>query len=435
VDHLMRAGAGGAGHASGPSLSEATRTSLLSDHAAAATFVLDADQRVLACNRAAQGLLGADEPALVGRPFEELLTRPCRSRFLDEVVQRLAAGEVEEIALDVIHAEGDRIAVVAAARPIDDAGLAPATAVVGLLRSSARRDHEREIALTRRRAAETNAHLAQLLTIARDLSRTRTVDEVEQRLEAHLELLGYEDPRLELRDEGAPPVAEGATDRQQRTLVGPDGPLAVLTATPPPGAPGDDETLTREAILDALLAATTQAIQRIRMVQQLRRQALTDDLTGLANRRSFDRTLQQLLEERRRHELPVTLLYLDLDGFKDVNDHLGHLAGDRALVDVADALRDAVRGYDTIARVGGDEFAVLTRELPDRRVAAELGERLVEAITCMRDGVPLGVSIGVVHLPAGAPDRTADELLRAGDAAMYRAKALPAGEPHVWLAD
>ena len=159
--------------------------------------------------------------------------------------------------------------------------------------------------------------------------------------------------------------------------------------------------------------------------QALAHQAFHDGLTGLANRSLFlDRAEQALRRAGRTGAAPVVLC-LDLDGFKDVNDSLGHLAGDRLLQVIADRVRDAVRSGDTVARLGGDEFAVLlddTRSGPAR--AAELAERLLAVIAepVELDGnvVSVGTSIGLV---VAEPESTPQTLLRDGDIAMYRAKA------------
>jgi diguanylate cyclase (GGDEF)-like protein/PAS domain S-box-containing protein len=169
--------------------------------------------------------------------------------------------------------------------------------------------------------------------------------------------------------------------------------------------------------------------RRKRAEQELAHQAFHDGLTGLANRSLFlDRAEQALRRAGRSGTTPVVLC-LDLDGFKDVNDSLGHLAGDALLQEVACRLRDVVRAADTVARLGGDEFAVLvddpTGGLP---AASELAERtlavLAQPIQVAGHRVSVGASLGIV--PAG-PEATPTSLLRDGDIAMYRAKAAGRG--------
>ena len=119
------------------------------------------------------------------------------------------------------------------------------------------------------------------------------------------------------------------------------------------------------------------------------------------------------------------MLYLDLDGFKPVNDSLGHLTGDRVLQLVAGRLLDSVRASDTVARLGGDEFAILLPHLQRSEEAGEVARRLqasfVEPILVEERPVEIGVSIGAAL--ASSDDATAEMLLREADAAMYQMKA------------
>jgi diguanylate cyclase (GGDEF)-like protein len=163
--------------------------------------------------------------------------------------------------------------------------------------------------------------------------------------------------------------------------------------------------------------------------EQLRHQALHDSLTGLPNRvLLLDRLEQAILNMQRKHE-PFSLLLLDLDGFKDVNDTYGHHVGDTLLAKVGIRLLAQLRDSDTIARLGGDEFAVLIGNVGSisdaERVAANLLLGLDQAV--MVDGEPLavGASIGIVHCPAHGTDPAT--LLRRADVAMYAAKAEHAG--------
>lgn len=156
---------------------------------------------------------------------------------------------------------------------------------------------------------------------------------------------------------------------------------------------------------------------------QLEHQAVTDPLTGLLNRRGFYQTVESLLLRNERSDKSLVLLYLDLDGFKRVNDSLGHDAGDRVLRWVAEQLQDCLRSFDILARMGGDEFtALLDLEQPEQ--AAKIAEKLIERVSiCQQiDGldIALGVSIGIATFPDCGADL--DGLLRASDIAMYEAK-------------
>jgi len=150
-----------------------------------------------------------------------------------------------------------------------------------------------------------------------------------------------------------------------------------------------------------------------------------DALTRAVSRRHFLERLDDEIRFARRHQTPLALLLLDLDRLKEINDGHGHGTGDRALVEVARAVQDHMRGEDLFGRLGGDEFAALCRatSLP---AAAAFAERLRALITAIRlpvdDGfVALSVSIGVVAIP-GCACRDAGDLVDAADRALYRAK-------------
>jgi diguanylate cyclase (GGDEF)-like protein len=160
-----------------------------------------------------------------------------------------------------------------------------------------------------------------------------------------------------------------------------------------------------------------------RKVTELTRQATHDPLSGLPNRVLFLRRVEQALSER-RPGLAVAVLFLDLDNFKIVNDSLGHAAGDRLIVAVANRLRACVPATSTIARLGGDEFTVLMLCRDDDQTAVALGERLLTELRTpfSIDGHDLFVvaSVGIALSTAGPSQ--AGELLRAADVAMYHAK-------------
>jgi diguanylate cyclase (GGDEF)-like protein len=153
--------------------------------------------------------------------------------------------------------------------------------------------------------------------------------------------------------------------------------------------------------------------------------ATTDPLTGLLNARGFDRLLNQEIARVARYGGPLTLLIVDLDGLKRLNDQQGHVAGNRALRAVASAIRDELRAVDVAARLGGDEFCVLAPRT-DERAATVLADRIcaraAEYLAAAVGGLST-VSIGVASLgptPPGAG--TADSLMKAADAALYEAK-------------
>jgi diguanylate cyclase (GGDEF)-like protein len=151
------------------------------------------------------------------------------------------------------------------------------------------------------------------------------------------------------------------------------------------------------------------------LLRRLEREASTDSLTGLLNRRAFRERLDDELARSRRNGVPVGLALLDADHFKAVNDRRGHAAGDELLRQLAEVLADQARGTDSVARVGGEEFAVL---LPgsDLEGTRALADRVHRALA---DAGTVTVSVGIA---ASAPGHDADMLLRLADDALYRAK-------------
>jgi diguanylate cyclase (GGDEF)-like protein len=192
-----------------------------------------------------------------------------------------------------------------------------------------------------------------------------------------------------------------------------------LLVDPPEGGFSDESS----ALAEWLASQAAIALENARLHQVVREQALTDELTGLVNRRRFVEVLEGEIARSGRLGLPLSVLFADLDDFKRINDRFGHPAGDEALRTFAALLRGELRGIDTAARMGGEEFAVL---LPgtDHDGAVAVAERIRHALDVrelMREtvgGHGLTTSIGVVQYRSGTPD----ELLSRADAALYRAK-------------
>lgn len=191
---------------------------------------------------------------------------------------------------------------------------------------------------------------------------------------------------------------------------------------------------------DQAIALSSAAIVRVvleheSIQREMARQARTDALTGLLNRRAFLEEITRHVDRLEREGLPGTLIYADLDFFKQVNDRFGHEQGDIALRATADLLRDLVRPTDLVARLGGDEFAIWMNGA-DQFTAAERGEWLrLNAPAALARAVagsdpPLSLSVGIACRPPGTAEDI-EALMRRADAAMYAVKQNGRGHWHV----
>ena len=170
---------------------------------------------------------------------------------------------------------------------------------------------------------------------------------------------------------------------------------------------------------------TVQDITRQRQAEdRIRELAYFDNLTGLASRSHLMQHLADNIKLAARHNEQFALLILDLDGFKDINDGLGHDIGDRLLQIIACRLQDVLREGDFIARLGGDEFCMIVKNLPDQYVIAEIAQRCLKAVgkpvELMAQRVQPQMSIGIAHYPHDG--EKAHLLVKAADSAMYAAK-------------
>jgi diguanylate cyclase (GGDEF)-like protein len=179
-----------------------------------------------------------------------------------------------------------------------------------------------------------------------------------------------------------------------------------------------------EAAPSVLLRSVRYAIERHRLLDALRSLSLIDALTDLYNRRGFTDLGEQYLKLAVRSSRSVSLIYLDIDRFKTINDTLGHHVGDRALLCVADTLRDTFRRSDIVARMSEDEFAVLAFETSEEN-AETLVQRLraefKELNETTRERFQLSVSIGLARNDGDSPVQL-EELLKQAEATMYKEK-------------
>jgi diguanylate cyclase (GGDEF)-like protein len=201
-------------------------------------------------------------------------------------------------------------------------------------------------------------------------------------------------------------------------LAGEGGELGYLTIfSRSPARPFDEGIL---AELEALASRAGPALDNAKRFREARQLADLDALTHLHNRRYFHDTLAREVARAQRYDRKLALVVFDLDDFKEVNDRIGHLAGDSVLADAAERVRDAVRSADIACRVGGDEFAVI---LPESTLAdADQLYRRIQAAVSMR---PI-MQVGKLHLSAGVAELRSDDdattFFERTDKALYRAK-------------
>jgi diguanylate cyclase (GGDEF)-like protein len=219
-------------------------------------------------------------------------------------------------------------------------------------------------------------------------------------------------------------VAEGAVRQEDDVLIAPltagGHVLGALRLVAPPTALSEQE----RQVLATFAATVARTLLNVRAYQEKVYEAQHDALTGLANRTLLEQTVGAALSETTRDGSGCALLLLDLDNFKNINDTLGHLAGDRLLVEVGDRLRASVRADDLVARLGGDEFAVLLRGITSPVEADHLAASMLDRLRrpLMLEGLRISVegSVGAACHPQDAGDL--EGLLRCADVAMYRAK-------------
>jgi diguanylate cyclase (GGDEF)-like protein len=234
---------------------------------------------------------------------------------------------------------------------------------------------------------------------------------------------------------------EGAQPRPRRAVAAEVGdahalavPMRALVASTDPeylgvlsiARRGREFSREEEELLEYLAGQAIVSIENASLHETVERQAVTDELTGLANARAFHSILEREIERSRRFQSPLGLVMVDLDDFKQVNDRHGHQQGDEVLASVAAVLRDFSRDIDAPARYGGEELAVVLPQT-DSEGAALLAERMREAVERLRvpqvggrGSLRVTASFGVAAVPESAMDQ--EELVAAADAALYRAK-------------
>lgn len=418
---------------------------------------------------------GHASESLVGTPFADLLA-PSGKLFYETryaTVLRLA-GEVREVALSVRRADGTELPVLVNAVTVTDADGQPAGIRTAVFDATERQDYERQLLSARREAEASEARVR----VLQDASIAFGIATSAQDLAVAL----AESARTALRASSAAVLLTGTTGDLERA-VGDEslsllleaglrglaeqaitsGEIITISSLDQAGAivPGLDEALHRQRlaalsiaplrtdvmasgvvvgffgrdrafddetrnIQAALARQAAQVLRRVLLQEELEHRALHDQLTGLANRKLLQERLEAGLSAAARGGRPLSVVFADLDGFKAINDELGHRVGDEVLAEVATRLRSAARGGDPVARYGGDEFVVVCEDA-DSDAGSVIAERLRLEVRRPLATIPpayaLAASLGVATWnPAGSTTPSAATMLRAADEAMYMSK-------------
>jgi diguanylate cyclase (GGDEF)-like protein len=407
-------------------------------------LVIDRNGDILLANRAAQDLLGQPATSLRGTPFGAPLVLE-KATEIDVVAA--GQGRTAEMRVVMIDWDGDR-AFLASLRDVTDRKHAEAVlSRVG--------DQHAAIAMLGRAAvsglppdalmAEAVKHVRRVLAADFAAVLALSPEDNELRLVASqwlttpadsftqtppassqpaytLEIdnpVVMDDASGETRFDAWPPGLASATtvrvgDHEQR--------FGVLEAASRSPRRFDRDEITFLESVAALLAA---AFARFHTEGEVRHQAFHDALTGLANRGLFLDRLARALARAQRHHTGLLVLFADLDGFKQVNDSLGHQAGDQVLVEVAARLTAVLRSSDSLARLGGDEFLMLLEEVHGDQELSSAAARVRAAITdnpIVIDGQALALDVTIGLVRANESHGSPEELIRDADAAMYQAK-------------
>ena len=425
------------------------RKAMILDSAIDCILTADHEGRVIEFNAAARRLFGYSRSEILGREVADTLVPPA---LRDELRRRLRDFVLTGVNPDVgrrreataMRADGSLVPVEVVVVPAYVKGRVILTAYIRDL--SDRRRSER-LAIARQRATQ---------ALTASLSLTEAAPAV---LDALVQGLDCTEARLWVADGDPPMPLLAGTSSGAVTALLPAPPADALARRtldegvaawegPPPGGVGVqlalpvrvggqvlgvlevqcDGARSREAEWVPALADVASLLalflKRQRAEADLQRFARYDSLTGLPNRSFFLETLERTLSRAGRQRTRSALVFLDLDGFKSVNDGLGHAAGDAVLQTMAERLRGGTRSSDLVARIGGDEFTVLVQNLARADDAALVARALLDRLArpCRADDhdVTLSASAGISVYPDDGTD--ADTLLRNADLAMYRAK-------------
>ncbi len=429
---------------------------------------------IIKVNQTFLELSGYSREDLIGKTFSSVLDKGSQlfyeTRYIPVIrLQR----EAREVLFTLRRADGTTLPILVNSILVDDRGDDRELIRTAIFDSTARRDYELELLHSRQAAETSEARVRVLQDAASRFAETESEDQVANVLvdcaaaafaaaAAALFLIG-EDGTLSLAA-GRSPIAPLVSTESLRPgpeairtgqfialsnleeafafspevsdallasrheamtvipLISDTGPIGVLACFYARGRTFDDNFAQLQT---ALARQAAQVLARLALQRQLQHAALHDQLTGLANRALLVERMDEALAGAARSQLPLSVLFLDLDGFKSINDYLGHVVGDSVLREVAARLRREVRQTDVIGRFGGDEFVIICPDT-DEGAAVSIAERTRAAIAApfagLLPGFHVTTSIGVAVHGAGPGDLTSDGLLTKADEAMYRSK-------------
>ncbi|WP_395701723.1 putative bifunctional diguanylate cyclase/phosphodiesterase [Aquabacterium sp.] len=393
-----------------------------------AAWLVDAHGlRVCAVNDAACDLLGRPAEQLCDMAAPRLIATPEDQAFWDQLAQGPVAGHAWlDSETTLVSASGRLVRVQRRIQPLAEAGAAPSHFLVTL------QDRTEQ----QRQQDEREALLAELQATLESTADGILVTDLAGRITAFnrrfAQIWGIPEALLTQRND------EAVYDWMRRSVVDPEAYQRRLAAI-------QDATLMQAN--ERLTLLSGQVIDRVtqpqnwqgrptgrvwafrdqteleQASQRIAALTVTDGLTGLFNRRQIGEALADSIHQARRSNGTLALLILDLDRFKQINDSLGHEIGDRVLLDTAERLKTCLRQGDQVARIGGDQFALLVQHV-DSRGAEAAARRVLEAISrpCAVDGLQFTMtcSVGVALFPVDGDD--ADQLVRHAETAMQRAK-------------
>lgn len=431
------------------------------------------DGVVTAVNDTLLGWTGHSRNEVIGRPFSELLDTGSRLFYETRQVPVLQLRGSVEVSLAIRRADGGTLPVLISSVLTRDATQAPVGVTTALFDASARQEYERELLLARRAAEESEARVSVLQDASAafgsatseraladalaDAARVAfsAVDAGTFLLDGdRFRLAGGSYPLEEWIPVGSVGLGDSSLRSQEVVVLGDLTQVRAVSerlADAMEGARLAGMSIgpmleggvavgifvcwySRQREFDAqfvelqeaLGRQAAQTLLRLRLQRELEQLALHDQLTGLANRTLIQEEVNRSITAARAHTRPMAVIFLDLDGFKAVNDRFGHATGDYVLRQVADRLRSSVRQHDVVGRFGGDEFVAICEDA-DADAATAIAERIRMLVAEPFDGVPpslpVTASVGVAIVDPDADEPTGDELLSIADDAMYRSKS------------